>query len=421
MNAEKFILLIVLTTLTVLSAVGAVNVIVDPYRWFRLVEEDGFNRVKPLVRRYITTTKFRNISTYDPEVLILGTSTAELGIDPGSGYFQSRRVFNLGLPTASVNDSLNLYEMLSERISPSMVILVVDYTNFGASASARRRIQVDLPYLELAAREGWHGFLNRTDLKRIFSTRTLKDSWYTVAGQSRERIFVDRIHHGGVKIDGPVEENVMRSGQGQNFAEYEKLILTDGYGVGRGKPFVFRVEGRIDSYHHLALLVQKVRKSGADIVVATAPMHARQWEIVRQLGLWCDFENWKIGMANLLDMFRPCQGCGEVTFWDFSYAHSYATEPVPALGDKSTKMQFYWDALHFKHVLGDAVLEAVLGGESDLGLKFESAHMQAHNNFVRERQENYLSSGSRGPEDIARLLRDHGVTPEEAFNCRNLM
>ena len=58
---------------------------------------------------------------------------------------------------------------------------------------------------------------------------------------------------------------------------------------------------------------------------------------------------------------------GAYAVWDFSDATEFTTEPLPALDDVDSRMQWHWESSHYTSALGGLVLEQVLGGR-DTGL-----------------------------------------------------
>jgi hypothetical protein len=104
-----------------------------------------------------------------------------------------------------------------------------------------------------------------------------------------------------------------------------------------------------------------------------------------QAGLWALFEQWKRQLAEI-----ATESDGAVVLWDFSGFSDYSIEAIPAAGDKSTPVRWYWEAGHFKKALGDVILEEVLsaaGGEAARGFGKRLSEENVNERIERVRRE----------------------------------
>ena len=106
-----------------------------------------------------------------------------------------------------------------------------------------------------------------------------------------------------------------------------------------------------------ALKIAHERK--IDLRLVIGPSHARQWETLAISGLWPTWESWK----RLLVLINEQEARSAMTkpfpLWDFSGYNIITTEAFPAMTDKKTQMQWYWDSSHFKKETGDLVLSTI--------------------------------------------------------------
>jgi hypothetical protein len=127
------------------------------------------------------------------------------------------------------------------------------------------------------------------------------------------------------------------------------------------------------------------------------PYHANMLDLLSLTGLWPAFEDWKRELVRLVATSgepeksadielvslsaTPTNGSklGDVELWDFSGYHRYAREQVPAVGDRTARVQWYWEAGHFKRELGDKMLERIYGsGDSAFGLRAAGDNVEKH-------------------------------------------
>ena len=123
--------------------VGAINLVVDPYGLFRLVEKPGFNSVKPKSGVHGGMVKAYQVLRVQPHGLILGNSRAEVGFDPTSAAWpdKAQPVFNLALPGTGTRTSLQYLQHVLASVQagkankPEVVVWGVDLMDFLLDAS----------------------------------------------------------------------------------------------------------------------------------------------------------------------------------------------------------------------------------------------------------------------------------------------
>ena len=80
---------------------AALAVAVDPYDVFGSPRLPGINTVRPLYETHVPVAKPYQVRRIRPEAVILGSSRAEVGLDPRHPGWAGKSVFNFGLPSAS--------------------------------------------------------------------------------------------------------------------------------------------------------------------------------------------------------------------------------------------------------------------------------------------------------------------------------
>jgi hypothetical protein len=76
-------------------------IVVDPYYVFGSPSWPGINRVRPLYEPHVITAKPYQVERIQPEAVILGSSRAEVGLDPGHSGWGTGSVFDFGLPAST--------------------------------------------------------------------------------------------------------------------------------------------------------------------------------------------------------------------------------------------------------------------------------------------------------------------------------
>ncbi len=87
MTFKQFIIRFAFGYFALLSAIGVFNWIVDPGWYFRAVEIENFNAVKPAYIDFAHDVKPALLAREQPEAIILGSSYSEIGFDPTNPSF----------------------------------------------------------------------------------------------------------------------------------------------------------------------------------------------------------------------------------------------------------------------------------------------------------------------------------------------
>ena len=111
-------------------------------------------------------------------------------------------------------------------------------------------------------------------------------------------------------------------------------------------------------------MIALCREKDIDLEFVIYPYHAQILLLFDSVGLWEAFQGWKRTMVAEIAAHPSTVTGSRMLLWDFSGFHRYATEPIPRPQDRSTQLQYYWEAGHFKKALGDLVLNRVLGQET---------------------------------------------------------
>ena len=191
----RYLRLWVILTVILLLAVASLNLIVDPYGIFRLVDTRGFNRVKPMAGTRGPMAKAIQVLRVRPQGLVLGNSRAEVGFDPENRVWpaQARPVYNLSLPGTGTSTTLRYLQhvLASGRSKPQMVVWGIDFMDFLVDARMPQRTRAAGPEdgRLLANPDGAKNPVHTLQLVRdytnaTFSLEAFLDSIETIASQN---------------------------------------------------------------------------------------------------------------------------------------------------------------------------------------------------------------------------------------------
>jgi hypothetical protein len=328
----------------------------------------GVNAMKPRAYQQASLAKQHLLERTRPRTLILGNSRAEIGIDPAGFSWPGERlpVFNAAQAGAGYGVALDrLREALAGDNRLSLVLLGVDFQDFLVPPTPGSvAVQHDDEAL---------GLLQADRLRTIaVSTMTLgalQDSLLTLFGQ-------DVVEGVTMRADGfnPLRDyhaHVRRIGHfglfAQKQADYRIQYRS------RPRPD-FAMPDELMPYRLVRELIDLALSNGVSIVLVVHPYHATYLEMLAEMGFRQSFCDWIHSLVLLVEEDRSPVRNASARLVDFSGYNAFTNEPIPADGDRRTRMRWFWEAGHYQSALGDRMLERLFDtGSSDFGVELASS------------------------------------------------
>ena len=374
----------------------AINIGVDPYGAFNVVTLPGFNSEK--LERLAgggRVTKSLDLRRADYDVLVLGTSRTQIGIDPKSPALNGRATYNAALSGTTMVElhRVGLYAL--DHRQPTDLVLGLDFMayttrfstwgDFDESGFAGRSVAFMYP-------------------RRIFSLSALRDSFVTVVTnrlglKSYQR--GDGFHDAALRWGNKEPRSLFTRILANNFFVNPDTYAEFDYGV-----------DRVQLTHDL---MGRYARAGVRVHAFISPIHARQQEALDAMVLYKTFERWKRDIVTVVAALNnePRADGPRIALWDFSGFNSVTTEPVPSSGSQEST-RWYWESSHFKRELGDIVLARMLASDStsapaDFGVLLSPEMIDRHLADIEDARRQYHRDQPQEIADIARLLRQSVV------------
>lgn len=350
------------TTLTLVAAVGVVNVVVDPLGVFGAPRIPGINAKKPYLDHHRELARWSAARRQCAPVGIFGNSRAEIGFDPGAPALRRRglEAFNHAIPGSGVGLAYRQLEWLkASGCAPRTVILGVEFFDFlgagggGGVPPPSPPPRVDLPFLAetVFSLTGLRDSVNTLLLQRAAHPATITERGFNPLDN-----YIPEVQGSGhyILCRQRAEENL------KNWLRKPARITPPDGGVSPDQAgleaFLTAAAASVDVVH-----------------VVIYPYHAEIRLMMERLGLSPLFAEWKRSLVALAE--GNAARSVEVRVWDFSGIHDDTLEAIPLRGDRSTHLRYYWEAGHFKSALGDRMLARILGEPSDFGVVLDAASL----------------------------------------------
>ncbi len=358
-----------------LLGVAALNLLVDPFDIYRLVGSEEYSHFKEGIG--MRMAKVEQLRARPWDVVLLGNSRVEVGLDPQSPAWGGARVYNAGLPGAIFDEIDTEARIAFGNSSLKRIVLCVDLGDFDAERTLPDDDQLTL----------LNPSLNRMDyrLASLLSINAVAKSLGTLKNSSH--------HHPAMDWrQGEMDTPLVTHG-------WADWTLTGYYDFGGAEAASANLRISPSRLAGLEKLLEDACGRGIRVDLVELPTHVTFFERYRLAGKWDVYTQWVREMAEIADRcsrrFPECP----VKFWDFFSYSRYTTEMIPGLGTTVTKMRWYWDGGHFKRELGDLVIDRLNDwpappGEdvSDFGVVLDSKNVGAFLEKLERDRRTYLDS-----------------------------
>ena len=401
----RYIVGLVLATVGAILLVAGFNWFIDPYSVFGSPKINGVNALKPQVSAQPVLSKAYIVRRVKPNAIVLGTSRADVGIDPEHYGWSYSPVYNLSLSGANIYD-ITRYFQHANAIQPlRQVVLMLDFFSFDVSSGYTRTTSFESSLSVSYNGHPQSGF-------NILDTVSLTTSFDAFTAS------VETITHQTDDNTAHMENGMRKNIPLDSYGDYRESFMKNisGYLSNMYLPtkydFTNPTPGMETPFEYYRTILRIAYQDDIDLRMAISPSHALQWETLEAVGLWTEFEYWKTMLVEINEDESLQAGVAAFPLWDFSGYSAYTTEPVPPWGDTSP-MQGYWDSSHYKKVLGDLVLDCIFDDPSpDFGVLLTSDNIDSHLQNIRDDRQNYRNSHLSDIAEIEDLAKRLGVYKE---------
>ncbi|HBD9376167.1 TPA: hypothetical protein KLD42_003092 [Legionella pneumophila] len=378
------------------------NWLVNPYDIYKSIPIQKLSK-KPQVTSHLRLTKAIATEWKKPEYLIMGSSTAETGLNPDFSAWDNSHVYNLGLSGANIYEVMR-YLQHAEAIKPvKKIILVVNFFMFNAYVDNRDDFNESLLHVD------FNGNKNPHTVNTIFSTLlsfdALKASLETIKNQHKRNAFLS---NGQLVHDYREEQIQQLKGYKNNF------LYTENYSKASLLPsphnqfsFINPVKG-IDTIAYLQKIITICENNHTELILILAPEHVRLLETYKLLDLWDTYEQWQKELMKIIAAHNQKYPNLKFALWGFNNINSITTEQLPDKDDVITKMHWFWDPQHFKNELGNLILLMILRLKDESGISHFSTLLTENN--IQKKLENdrleLIKWENRHPKDIIELKQN---------------
>lgn len=349
----------------VLFAIAIFNWFIDPFGMHWSPHIEGVNQIKPEAGKRTRITKAYQVNQIKPQVLIVGNSRVEMGLDPNNKDFAGRTVYNQGMPGASISMQIDYaIDAIKNNDSIEQLLVAVDFLDFLLSEEEivkfRAKLKTKKNYVFRLTSEDKDNFASVARIKEklamIFSLDAFSASVNTIFQQSTMASSINSNgFNNALSYVAIIKNEGIKPLFRQKLNEISTRLTSKHWSIKAQEAFPYS-----PNFAHLGRLIEVTQSRNINVVFFINPYHSSYLHTLAEQNQWTNFQQWK---QTLVQYLNQIQG-DDYNLWDFSGASDFVYEAVPIEAPK-TQMQWFWEPAHYRKELGALILMNLLTEKND--------------------------------------------------------
>lgn len=351
--------------LIIVFSVCLINYIVDPYNLYKT----NLFKNKPKEFEYMRLIKAINIEKIKPISIVLGTSRAEMAIDPDHEYF-IKPSYNLA------NAGSTMYETkyyLKEAILQGKlkkVLLVADWRMFN-DVSMKKVIDFET-YFE-----------NRNIYKYLLNYKVFQDSLFTIKNKNIVSLYNN---------NGQMKEDYLNKIVLSNGGHYKTMIKEEKNYYKELSDNNLYKDTQKSSLLDFIEILELCYKNDIELDIVFGPSHIRQWEA---FDYYKDYEillTWKKDLVEIVQKVANKFNNIPFRIVDFAVYNEYTSEKIPT--EENQSMVYHYEGSHYKPKLGEMLLKSLSSGDyhNNFGVELNNNNIDSHLQKLREDRNKFINT-----------------------------
>lgn len=352
MTIRKYQRIIFALVAVLFGGIVAVNFVVNPLGIYPTPVVEGFNDKHPAAIPYARLQKTEAIKRLKPDMIITGTSRADLAFDPLPELFPGKVTYNAALSAATIHEQRRMLEF-AHRVRPlKQAIITLDFFAFNARMLENKQFEMK--------RVSEEALLFPQTVFNTYGTLVSLDTLQAVFKHLRGMRRIERQAYAnarGQKMDADLAHHAVKHGAGHPFWHMPapKEVFVDAVS------FDYSKSAGDTTFQHLEAMLDFTRKKNIDVILLISPVHETYLKMLEDTGKGVLERDWKKRVTEIIRANGAKYGAAPYPFWDFARRDAITTEAVPKVGDMKAPMRWWWDPSHCKGELGEVVLRKTLG------------------------------------------------------------
>ncbi len=393
----KYIINYITSFFILLFTIASFNWFIDPFAMYWSPQVTHINKIKSEAGKRTRISKAYRVNNIKPQVLIVGNSRVEMGLNPSNMHFAKRMVYNQGMPGAGIAMQIDYaLDAIANNEGIEELIVGVDFLDFLLS---EKQIASFNPEFRDHHKPNYSFRLSshnsdkasasfarlQEKMAMIFSLDAFSASLATIFKQQAMVNSIDQ--HG---FNSALSYISIMNTEGikplfkQKLHEISTRLTSKRWKIKARETFPYS-----PTFSHLGRLIRVAKQRNIKLTFFINPYHYSYLHTLADNEQWQNFEIWKQTLVQYLNTIEK----SGIALWDFSNTSEFVNESVPIVTPKK-QMQWFWEPAHYRESLGNKMLVTLLNQTDNVLTNFG---VQLHQNNIKE----HLADDFRGLQQSA--------------------
>ena len=318
---RRYAISVIAAFATVLGTVAVLNLLLDPYWVWRespIWTKAGLG-YHPSLETRMRMVKALQVVTYQPDIVLLGSSRVQVGLDPA--VFTTARAYNLGITGLHMIEAEAYARHVINFTGAREIVFGLDFFAFNASQQTRPEFDSETGSIDALFR-----FVGIA----LFGFDTLRESIGLMVNHSKVGQNLPLNTRAGFTHFPPRSpEAINRLSNVMASRTYYDFSLSQ------------------EAYRALARTIRYAKENGIKIHLFVSPIHQEQFRLIERLGLLDKYREWEAVLMQIAEDHH-------VSVWNFPQVNSLADIDISGGGNG-----YYLDASHYSPIVGTAMLRDI--------------------------------------------------------------
>ena len=386
--------------------ISAFTIFVDPYFIFSNRRIEKVNKWRMRSNRATRSSKPLRFVLLKPKNIILGSSTAEVGLDPTYKKWRDGEGYNFSFSGGTLSEVESALKLAIEyKIDEA--ILITDFVRFFPYQNTNK-LQISGIKSNTTGHFGNSKFLINW-FNVIFSPAVIRDSLDTVIYQNIDPEFSKSKHY--------LEDNGSRASfymfNGVSKTGYQKAAINV-LNKRLGKQWLnFCNKNYIDNYKetlpgltYFSNILKLAHQNQIKLTILFPPIHVTAHMALSKSNKYELYEKWKKLLINENNLIAKKMKTEPYPFYDFGIINDFTLEEIPS--DKEfSRMQWFTDPFHFTKNYGNKIMDYIFNEDSkntnNFGHKVDLNSIENHLKYNKIRLNSLMSDNNKFNSIISNL------------------
>ena len=337
--------------------ISAFTVFIDPYFIFNTRRIKNINKWKSTSQMTTRSSKPLRFILHKPKKIILGSSTAEVGIDPTYKNWKNGKGYNFSFGGGTLSEAQSVLEF-AIKYGIEEVILITDFIRFFPEQD-QNNLNILKINNNLKSNFGNSQFLLNW-LNVIFSPKVIRDSLVTlILNNTNTELAKSRhfIQSNGSR-DTFYQLSVVSNNGGYKYAFKRGLNRLQIYSDNLCDFDHFSYKKRLPGVIYYSNILELAHENNINLRIVIPPMHATAHLSLIKSNKYSLYQKWKeILLKENLQIASKFNN-SSFPLYDFGLINKYSMEEIPLNLDRK-KMVWFTDAFHFSKFYGDKIMDFI--------------------------------------------------------------